>query len=555
MAKSKKSNLKSSEFSAQSSEQKSVSQTNKKPIKIGEQIRNTLIYEWQNEKLLYLFLIIHFVSLYAFSFYSDGFYQGEEGAHYINMKMFWENPSVILGNWAKTGWKLLYIFPVLGGKTLVFLMNCFWATLTAFFTYKIVKNRGSEIALLVIPLMMSSILWFGVSFRNYSEISAACMIMAAVYFHFKSNDLWAAFFISFGLIIRQELYLPAFLFGAYLLYRMNFRAIAMLALFPLLNNFWGFVETGDLMYLYSDAKKTATQYSSQYLRAGFDHYFLMSGVCFGYLTVIGILLYLVMLIRKIRKPEWFVLIPFYIFFLTDCLFNLKSYPIGTSTAGNLRYMLIILPLGVAMAVWALGDFYKLKKKYLYLILFVPVLTAVAYFFTFDHNWIERAFWAPRIYTPLYVSIALIVVMMIPRISVKIYQWSLIALCAVNVYLFTNPIQLANRDENSTCKEIVDWVNQNKYIHSRHIYQQLSMFTYFMDMTPSEFKYGLDNVTVPLMEQSKVGSIVIWDSHFAERYGGVNYKYFEDRPDKFLILKQWQSPDQKVVFAAFERINY
>ena len=43
-----------------------------------------------------------------------------------------------------------------------------------------------------------------------------------------------------------------------------------------------------------------------------------------------------------------------------------------------------------------------------------------------------------------------------------------------------------------------------------------MFTYFMDMTPSEFKYGLDNVTVPLMEQSKVGSIiVIWDSHFAE----------------------------------------
>ena len=115
MAKSKKSNLKSSEFSAQSSEQKTVSQTNKTPINIGEQIRNTLIYEWQNEKLLYLFLIIHFVSLYAFSFYSDGFYQGEEGAHYINMKMFWENPSVILGNWAKTGWKLLYIFPVLLG--------------------------------------------------------------------------------------------------------------------------------------------------------------------------------------------------------------------------------------------------------------------------------------------------------------------------------------------------------------------------------------------------------------------------------------------------------
>ena len=49
--------------------------------------------------------------------------------------------------------------------------------------------------------------------------------------------------------------------------------------------------------------------------------------------------------------------------------------------------------------------------------------------------------------------------------------------------------------------------------------------------------------------------MIWDSHFAERYGGVNYKYFEDRPDKFLMLKQWQSTDQKVVFAAFERINY
>src|SRR6188474_1843985 len=52
---------------------------------------------------------IVFAIEYTFSFYHTSMYQGEEGAHYMNMKAFWHDPTlVLLGTWAKTGWKIMY---------------------------------------------------------------------------------------------------------------------------------------------------------------------------------------------------------------------------------------------------------------------------------------------------------------------------------------------------------------------------------------------------------------------------------------------------------------
>ncbi|HRI00385.1 MAG TPA: hypothetical protein PK006_04960 [Saprospiraceae bacterium] len=516
--------------------------------------RSDVIQSLKNEWYLYVCLVVLFFGLYFYSFISTGFYQGEEGAHYINMKKFWTQPSSILGNWAKTGWKIIYAIPALEGKTAIYLLNCFFSCLTAFFTYKVVQLRGGVSPILSVFLLFCGALWFGVSFRIYSEISAACLLMAWIYFHYKKMDFIAAILLSYVLIIRQEMYIVAAVFGLYLLWNKNYNAFLILGLFPFLNNLWGWIEFGDIMYLYNDAKNTAAQYSKQYTRAGFDHYFKMSGVCFGYFTVLGIVLYTVFLLAKKRKVDLFLFAPFYLFFLLDCLFNLKAKEIGTSTAGNLRYMLIIAPMGVALANLAFDQLYALTKKYYYLFLFVPMLGLYAYFFTYDHNWIERAFWLPRIYTPLYISIVFVIFLMLP-IKIKwIRDLGFIALCIVHGLLFIRPIILENRDENSTCKEIAGWVLANKYHLQRPIYQNMAMFNYFMDMTEEDYPKGLKFITPQEMEKSPIGSIVIWDGHFAGKYSGVDYKYFEDRPELYLFLKQWNSPDGKFMFVAYERVN-
>ncbi|WP_315814599.1 hypothetical protein [Paraflavitalea speifideaquila] len=75
---------------------------------------------------------------YGWSFISDGFYQGEEGAQYINMLEFWRDWKVIMGNWPKTGWKLVYALPALLGQQAVILLNCILSAFTAFLCIRFV---------------------------------------------------------------------------------------------------------------------------------------------------------------------------------------------------------------------------------------------------------------------------------------------------------------------------------------------------------------------------------------------------------------------------------
>ena len=62
------------------------------------------------------------------------------------------------------------------------------------------------------------------------------------------------------------------------------------------------------------------------------------------------------------------------------------------------------------------------------------------------------------------------------------------------------------------------------------------------------------MNVDVLEKSKVGSIVIWDSHFAQKFSKVEKKYFDERPNKYLLLDQKLSPDRRVEFYIYERIN-
>lgn len=127
-------------------------------------------------------------------------------------------------------------------------------------------------------------------------------------------------------------------------------------------------------------------------------------------------------------------------------------------------------------------------------------------------------------------------------------------CILSLVISQTPLKLSNRDENSTCKEIADYCLRFNYHEKRTIYQSMPMFAYFIDRTPKDFPKGLHLITEENLLKSPVGSIIIWDSHYAANYGPVDYTWFEDRPDKFLAKIQTESPDKKVDFIIYERIN-
>lgn len=61
----------------------------------------------------YYWLIIPVLTIiyFSYSFFSNGFYQDDEVAHFINMRDFWSNPWIIMSNWANPAGKyfLLYL--------------------------------------------------------------------------------------------------------------------------------------------------------------------------------------------------------------------------------------------------------------------------------------------------------------------------------------------------------------------------------------------------------------------------------------------------------------
>lgn len=496
------------------------------------------------------------IGAYCLSRYSDGFYQGEEATHYVNMKNFWNDPNSILGASLKTGFKILFVIPAYFGEFWTRLLQCIIVGLIAYFTYRVAKLKNLDYPFLAFFIFASSCLWTGVSYRYYPEVLSALLLILGIFLHYRypSQKHWAAIVFGYLLIVRGEFMIVAALYFVILLLQKQWKAIIFLGIFPFLYNLWGFIQTGDFLFMIHSQSEYAASVKNSYQKAGFDHYFVMSGIIFGYICVIGTSLYMFFcLIRKI-KIDWYLFIPFIVFFFLQCLINWKERNILTSTGGNVRYMMAIFPLVVLMTMMAFQRLFEINKRFLYLFYLIPIVGFIAYTQTYEHNWIERARWLPRNPMPFYFSIGFIILLIIPWRNKHIYFPIIGIASIVAAILFIKPIKLVDSGENYTAKQIVEWVRERNYQNSRMIYQNLPTFNYFFDKTYSDYPMGCTSMTPAILDTSRVGSIVIWESHFAQKFGGVEKAYFDQRQDKYLALQQYRSPDNRVDFIIYERVN-
>lgn len=507
----------------------------------------------QSRWLVFGLLMIYAVFSWFYARYNDGFYQGEEGAHYINMKEFWEDPSKILGNWAKTGWKLIFVLPVLGGKNTVLIWAILISCFTAWLCIEYAKEKGHRVPLLAGIFLLGQTFWFSLSFRPLCEPTAALFVVLACLLYLRKNALLATLAFSYALTIRQELFIPGSIFGLVLLFQKDWKAILGLVAFPFINNLVGWWSTGDLFYLFNNAKKAA-DFANNYMRPGGEHYLLMSPLVFGFIPVLCILSYLFLAVFRKLKPDWILIVPLVSYLLWESLSSMKSIHFGASTAGNLRYLLVMSPIVAIISSELMDRMYEGISKYWIFIPWVTGLFLLGTYCTYDHNFLEYADFWPHQWK--LILPALLFVSIIPWMNAQMtYSTvSIFVLSVFSIFVSAKSLRLENRDENTTCKVIVDWCKTYQYEKSRTIYQSLPMFAYFYDKTPKEFSKGLHLITKESLDNSPIGSIVIWDSHYAANFGKLDYKYFEERPDLFVPKIQTFSPDSNVVFLIYERIN-
>ena len=534
-----------------------------------------------DKKALWLTLTA-FLAYVAYSFFSTGFYQHDEIGHYFNMREFWNNPSVILGNSAKTGYKLIYVVPALLGNKFLVYFNAALAALTCYLTFKVAQRLGNKLAWLAFFLVALQPYWIQLSFRNYADTFSGFVLITALFFHFEKRFITASLILSFAGIVRQEFLLLIPLYGVWHALNKRWLCFFLLGVFPLMNNIWGFMVTGEPLYLLTSSAKTAARYADEWPRQGFDHYFKMGIVIWG--AAQYLLLFVFFAIFALRRAKlfnesefakqdqakndstyslMFISVPFVMYFLTHCVFNWESVKLGASTGGNLRYMVAVTPLVALLGCAAADRARFITKKATLAAALVAFLVVVAVFLTYKHNNIVlltepgRDGEPPaRDYLPfLFSLISAACVLLISKQKTLVTSLTIVSL----LFVFASVRPFKQTPEDVTMQKITNSIIAKKYTERQvPLLVNHTLFKYFYDKKKGgTYKHQtyIDSLT---LEKAPAGSVVLWESHYSYRPklnpNAVNADYFTRRPGQYVLQQNHISSDQRFQALVFEKVK-
>jgi hypothetical protein len=488
---------------------------------------------------------VAFVSFILFNF-NTGFYQQDEAAHFVSMLEFWNNPNSILSNWAKPGYKLVYAVPALFGKTVVALLNSIFAAASCYLAYKMAEKMGSKLPLLAFLLLATQPLWISLSFRNYSEVIAAFLLIILLYLYLNEKYIFSALFASYICFIRQEFYPFLGLYFLWLAYRKQFVPAILLWVFPLVHHAWGVVVTGDWLYLLHQIVGTSTKIGDAYPRAGFQHYFRFFVVIYGSICTVLLVMYLSAMAVQRKRPNYVILLPVLLYFLMYCIFNIQTVKIGPSSAGNLRYLIIIAPLIAVFAALGVEEYQNAKQKVAILAVAGLLTLLVAVFMTYDHNFIkfneEVRDWKPLIGVFFTVLIVLF------PLTAKQYTYSLGGIALFIALITFKALKMT--EEDKMCQSIALWYEdyEKKNGTPPQVIFQHDMISYFLGKPKGSFKPAVQNMDSVNVEKAPKGSLMIWDSHYSYRpelrKTSIQHTFFLNRPEQYNVITELITQDQR-----------
>ncbi len=520
------------------------------------------------EAHLWVLTLMAFLGFYYYSTKSIGYYQDDEIAHFMSMIGFWDNPTSIMGNWSKPGYKLLYVLPAKLGYNFVLLINCAVSAIGCYIAAKVAGHFNKKAAVFAFILAATQPMWIEMSFRNYADILSGVLLIAAIYFALKEKWLISSLFLSYDILVRQEFLVLLLLFGAYLLVKRKWVPMLALGIFPLLYALWTLSVHDNFWYMLTEARETSIAYAKEYPKQGLEHYPFMSAVIFGALQIALMCVATVQIIFAATKKGWFkekdsqmlfVFIPFVVFLGIHMIFNMKSPEIGPATGGNLRYMVAIAPLVGILGALSLLHLKKLSNNTLIITLAVVGLL-MAYFMTYDHNYVKFALDPKtgdkiRDWLPFGIFLAGAALYFIP-----IKGWSLVAYISVFSFFSLNgtlkPYSLT--PENIAVQKCVRKISKKPELKNRKIVSNHStLWFYWLKLNNERVKKTgtLDSATI---EASPVGTLFVWESHYGYRPnrtpGSVKPEYFNNENFKFREPLMVTATNQRFQIAVFEKIK-
>lgn len=506
----------------------------------------------------YIWLLVPLLVLlyYWFGSGSTGFYQDDEIGHYRNIRQFWGDPFSIMGNQPKPGWKILMVVPGLFGFTGVMLAHCLVAALTVVMTYKLGRAMKMKNASLAALFLAAQPLYLQLSFRSYSEITAALFIVLSLYFYYRERWLWAALASSYVFSIRQEFALVSIGLGVIFLMRKQWIPFLALAWTPLLLAVIGWLSTGNMMWMLDDMQRIGL--GVEVPHKPFWHYFetyvYMVGPVVLPLLVLG---YWKTFLPPDRARDQISEHGF-LFFTYTVMFawaviSAWDVPNFGANPGHWRYLLSVAPLTAVYAAKGANAMFEARRPAIvYGILGVFTLLAVLFLARDTNGFILID--QPR-YDHIAVFVGLLAVYAAYATLRLLNAQVVTGLLLVTLVGFTVYAEKPRTldAEAETVKQAVEWyLAQPEEFQQRPLYSNHVLFRYFadIDINDSNRDRGL---RLAELAEAPAGSVIVWESHYGNsQFGGdVPMEYFEQTPG-YTFLQQFIAVDQSFGVLVFEK---
>ena len=504
-------------------------------------------------KYYWLLIPVLTIIYFSYSFFSNGFYQDDEIAHYINMRDFWSNPWIIMSNWGKPGWKIFTVIPSLFGYKFVLLFNSLITSITVYFTILLAKELKIKNSILAGILFAFQPLVLQLSFRSYAEIFTGLLLILTLYFFFRNNYAIAALLCGLSFTARQESALLCIILAVFFIREKKYLPVVLLAVFPILLNFIGFLHTGDYLWAWSEMKNLSE--FNLGIERSFFHYFEV------YIYIIGPVVFTLFIIGLLApflskdefKDFYKKEILLYLFFFTVFFFQCYLVIKGTNP-GSWRYLLQISPIASVIALIGFNEILGFKNKKYILPSIIGITFVVLVFLSKEATGLlvtNNPEYLKLTAIILFFAGALFTVLLSKQIMFRQFLFFIILLTIGFTLYSEKPKQQS--PENIAVNQIADWytkeVNKSQLVLYNH-----SLVLFYGNIF-GEDKNRFKILNMNSLEESPKGTIVMWDSHYSYRpeyKNDTKLEYLQNNPN-YKLLNQFMSQDRRFAAFIFEKL--
>ena len=500
-----------------------------------------------------VFTIIYFI----ISRYSLGFYQDDEISQYLNMLQFWIDPKVILGNNPKPGYKIFMVLPALINYNTVLLVNSIIASLVVYFTFVLLRLYKINFAFLGSLLLGIQPLFFDLSFRSYSEIFTALLIVLFLILYKKESFILSGLIAGYIFTVRQEIAIFLVILAILFAYRKKYIPILVMGIFPLLYNVLGYFKTGDLFFVLTEMKSVAgLTYTSQ----GIFHYFKFYIFIVGPVSLALFLLGFLGFIKEKNNYRKYIseYLLLYIIFLSIFFVQMLTMINDGPNPGNWRYLLHISPICAFFATIGFNNLLDKRIKTFSYSIFGLLALLTLLFLSKESDGFKfidpvKSDFTKVIFLALILFISFFFISQNKKKDYNVFALVMVVLGILYLAIDFKPRQLSG--ENILVKNAAEYINKLD-IKDKEIFTNHSILMFFSeDYKSNPSKYRTLN-SKNLLNCPK-GSLIIWDNHYGYR---PDFKDFNGTPNdvkledlqkdsvNYKLLNQISSSDRR--FAAF-----